>query len=94
MYVHVAPPWVVLSGAGALLLVSGWGLHRFLDSGAGAERAGYTAASFGGKSDRHQAAEILASVARFTPGASATENKPGFEGGGGEFGGGGASGKF
>jgi hypothetical protein len=94
MYVHVAPPWVVSTGAGILLLVVAGLLRRFLDSGVNGERAGFTAAPLTESQEKHRGVEILASVATMTPSApSAAENSQ-FHGDGGQFGGGGTSGNF
>jgi hypothetical protein len=93
MYVHLAPLWILLTGAGVLLLVAAGLLRRFLDSGVEKERAGFTTA-LQATQDKHSSVEILASVAALTPDASASVDNPQFRGGGGEFGGGGASGKF
>ena len=94
IYVHVAPPWVVLTGAGVLLLIVAEWLSRFLDSGANAERAGFTAAPLTESQGKHRGVEILASVAAMTPSAPAATENSQFHGDGGQFGGGGASGKF
>ncbi len=94
MYVHVAPPWVILGGAGSTLLVAAGALRRFLESGTNEERAGFTAEALTERPEKHRAIEILASVATMTPDSSSAPDKPQFRGGGGEFGGGGASGKF
>ncbi len=93
-YVHVAPAWLLLTGAGVALLAAAAGLRRFLDSGSGRERLGFTATPSGEDPNKRHAAEILAGVAVLTPGPPATAEKPQFQGGGGKFGGGGASGEF
>ena len=94
MYVHVAPPWVVLTGAGILLLIIAGLLRRFLDSGVNGERAGFTAAPLTESQEKHRGMEILASVATMTPSAPAAAENSQFHGDGGQFGGGGASGNF
>ena len=94
MYVHVAPPWVVLTGAGILLLIVAGLLRRFLDSGVNGERAGFTAAPLTEPQEKHRGVEILASVATMTPSAPAAAENSQFHGDGGQFGGGGASGNF
>jgi hypothetical protein len=94
MYVHVAPPWVVLTGAGILLLIVAGLLRRFLDSGVNGERAGFTAAPLTEPQEKHRGMEILASVATMTPSAPAAADNSQFHGEGGQFGGGGASGNF
>jgi hypothetical protein len=94
MYIHVAPPWIVLTGAGVLLLVAAVILRRFLNSGVNGERAGYTAAPLTERPEKHRGVEIVANMAAFTPSQSAAANPTEYQGGGGSFGGGGASGKF
>jgi hypothetical protein len=94
MYVHVAPPWVVLTGTGILLLIVAELLRRFLDSGVNGERAGFTAAPFTEPQGKHRGMEILASIAAMTPSAPAAAENSQFHGDGGQFGGGGASGNF
>jgi len=94
MYVHIAPPWVVLTGAGILLLVIAGLLRRYLDSGVNGERAGFTAAPLTEPQEKHRGVEILASVAAMTPSAPAAAENSQFHGNGGQFGGGGASGNF
>ena len=94
MYIHVAPTWVVLTGAGILLLIVAGLLRRFLDSGVNAERAGFTAAPLTEPQGKHRGVEILASVATMTPSAPSGAENSQFHGDGGQFGGGGASGNF
>jgi hypothetical protein len=94
MYVHVAPPWLVLSGSGVLLLAAAAILRRFLNSGTDGERAGFTAAPLTEPLGKHRALEILAGVAAMTPSAASTAESTQFHGEGGKFGGGGASGHF
>lgn len=77
-----------------MLLASAAVLRRFLDKGAGRERAGFTAVPLGEEQGKRRAIEILAGVATLTPAAPAATEKPRFQGGGGEFGGGSASGEF
>jgi hypothetical protein len=94
MYIHVAPPWLLLAGAGVLLIISAAALRRFLESGPSEEKAGFTAAPLTGQSERYRALELAASIAALTPNANEAADKSGFRGGGGGFGGGGSSGKF
>ncbi len=94
MYVHVAPAWLLLASAGILLIICAALLRRFLESGAGSERAGFTAAPLTGQPEKHRAIEIVASISTLTPESNEAPEKSGFRGGGGTFGGGGASGKF
>ena len=93
-YVHVAPAWVVLVASGISLMVIAGGLRRYLDSGSNSERAGFTARTLTGQPDQLRAAEIITTLGTMTPQATAPVEQSGFHGGGGEFGGGGASGKF
>lgn len=93
-YVHVAPLWMVLTVAGILLLACAETLRRYLDSGADKERGGYAASPLAARPGKHRGVEILASVATLTPDASPASENPRYHGGGGEFGGGGASGNF
>jgi len=91
-YVHVAPLWVVLISCGSAAVGIGMLLNRYLASGPGGERHSFTAEPLFGESSRTGAIEAGLAVA-LAPG-SAPKESPGFRGGGGEFGGGGASGKF
>jgi hypothetical protein len=93
VYVHVAPLWVALQAGGALAIGLALAVRRILDSGPGHERAGFTAEPLFGDPESRSVLEIAASVASLSPAARPVE-RPGFEGGGGQFGGGGASGNF
>jgi hypothetical protein len=93
-YVHVAPLWVVVTGSGILLLCTAGALRRFLDSGVNRERNGFTAAPLAERPERHRGVEMLASIATLTPSAAPASENPQYRGGGGTFGGGGASGEF
>ena len=68
-------------------------MRRYLDSGPQHERFGFTAEPLFGDPESRGALEVAAGVASFSPGAPPVE-RPGFEGGGGQFGGGGAPGSF
>ncbi|HPC82068.1 MAG TPA: hypothetical protein P5234_01930 [Thermoanaerobaculaceae bacterium] len=92
-YVHVAPAWVLLVLAGLACLAAALLLQRWLERGRGAERGGFTPASLGEGGDPHRLAETAAVLATLTPGAPGRPPE-GFRAGGGEFGGGGASGGF
>jgi hypothetical protein len=92
-YVHVAPLWVVLLLGGAVALGLALALRRLLDSGPERERHGFTAEPLFADPEGRSALEVAAGMASLTPAARPAE-KPGFEGGGGTFGGGGASGEF
>jgi hypothetical protein len=94
MYVHLVPLWVALTGGGILLLAIAGVLRRYLDSGANRERAGFTADPLAERPGKHRGVEILASVATLTPSSAPASENPQFQGRGGEFGGGGASGSF
>ena len=94
-YVHVAPVWVVLTAAGALLIAAALALERALRRSPGRERLGFTAEALFSDERRQQMLQTVPVVAAFTPAAPAqpAEDK-GFVSGGGRFGGGGASDKF
>jgi len=94
VYIHVAPLWVVLVSSGAALAGASLLLERWLRSGGGAERFGFTAAPLYDEGRRERllpaaAALALAPAARTIPG-----EPPGVPGRGGAFGGGGADGSF
>ncbi len=93
-YVHVAPVWVVLSASGIALMAGAAALRHYLDSGPGSERNGYTARPLTGQPERLRAAEIITTLGMATPQTTAPAEHSEFHGKGGEFGGGGASGKF
>jgi len=93
-YVHVAPLWVILTLSGAVLAAAVLLLRRYLESGPGGERHGFTAASLFQDLARQRLLEAGAAIATFTPAARTLHDEPGFQGGGGQFGGGGASGEF
>jgi len=93
-YFHIVPPWTVFIGSGLLLFAAAAGLRRFLDSGEGGERGGFTAASLGEDPRKQRGMEELVGIATLTPGVAEPVQKSGMRGSGGEFGGGGASGDF
>jgi hypothetical protein len=92
-YVHLAPLWVILTAAGAVLLLAALSLNRKLRRSADGEWAGFTArplyAGLG-------ALPAVATVAAFAPGARVAPetDSANFTGGGGVSGGGGAAGSF
>lgn len=92
-YVHIAPLWVVLSLCGALAMAAALLLHRFVESGSGGERAGFTSRLVFGGEPRARAIEVGLAAA-LEPAASQVPGESGFKGGGGTFGGGGATGSF
>ncbi len=92
-YVHLAPLWVVLTLAGAGLVVLALAVERMLRRAAGGEIAGFTADPLFADERRQQALQIVPVVAAFTAPAAVPEEK-GFAGAGGRFGGAGAEEKF
>jgi len=93
-YVHLAPLWVVLTLSGALLMTAVFVLRRYLDSGLGKERHGFTAEPLFEDPGRRRILEAGAAVLSLSPQARPLHEEPKFTGGGGEFGGGGASSDF
>jgi len=93
-YVQVAPPWVVLTLSGALLVIVALAVERALRRAPAGELGGFTAAPLFSDERRQQALQILPVVTAFTPEARAPGPEPGFAGEGGRFGGGGAQEKF
>jgi hypothetical protein len=93
-YVHVAPLWVVLVLAGALLVVLALAVERALRRARSGEIAGFTADPLFSDERRQQILQVVPVVAAFTPEARAPGADPGFAGEGGRFGGGGAQEKF
>jgi hypothetical protein len=95
-YVHVAPLWVLLTAGGLLAMGIAAALRRFLDSGQGQERRGFTALPLDQSRSQEALVETAVALATLqpTPRKVETPVKPDFEGGGGQLGGGGASGDF
>jgi hypothetical protein len=93
-YVHLAPLWVILTLSGAALVAVVFALRRYLDSGPGKERHGYTAEPLFEEMGRRRMLEAGAAVLSLSPEARPVHEEPKFAGGGGSFGGGGASGEF
>jgi hypothetical protein len=93
-YVHVAPLWVVLILAGALLVVLALAVERALRRARSGEIAGFTADPLFSDERRQQVLQIVPVVTALTPEARAPAPDPGFAGEGGRFGGGGAQEKF
>jgi hypothetical protein len=93
-YVHVAPLWVVLTLGGAAAIAAALAARRFLASGPGGERGGFTAEPLFDDLSRQGALETAAAVAA-APGArpEAADDRT-LAPGGGRFGGGGASGEY
>jgi hypothetical protein len=94
-YVHVAPLWVALVVAGAVLVAVALAVERALRRSPGGERAGFTADALFSDERRQQLLQTVPVVGAFTPTAPpAAADEPGFAGRGGTFGGGGASERF
>ncbi|HVR07051.1 MAG TPA: hypothetical protein VMW75_03320 [Thermoanaerobaculia bacterium] len=93
-YLHLGPAWLVLTLGGALWVAVALGLWRYLESGTGQERHGFTAAPLLTDRGRQAALEAGLAVLTLHPAARPTADGHGFEGGGGRSGGGGASGEF
>jgi hypothetical protein len=94
-YVHVAPLWTVLTASGAALVGLALIVERTLRRSPGGERAGFTADALFSDERRQRLLETVPVVGAFTPAAPvAPAQEKGFAGGGGTFGGGGASEKF
>jgi uncharacterized membrane protein YgcG len=93
-YVHLAPLWIVLAGSGAVLVAVAFALRRYLASGVDGERHGFTASPLFTDLERQRVLEAGVAVLAFSPEARPLHEEPKYEGGGGEFGGGGASGSF
>jgi MFS family permease len=93
-YVHLAPLWAILTVSGAVLILAVLALRRYLDSGVEKERAGFTAEPLFEDAGRRRLLEAGAAVVSLSPEARDLREEPRFTGGGGEFGGGGASGEF
>ena len=93
-YTHVAPLWLALCAGGCAVLAASLMARRYLASGAGKERSGFTAEPLLDNPANRRTFEMLASVAAMTPHARPTPSEAGFKGAGGKFGGGGASGEF
>jgi len=94
-YVHLAPPWVVLTASGAVLIAFALGVERALRRSPGGELADFTADPLFSDERRQQVFQTVPVVAAFTPAATAAAPEDeGFAGRGGTFGGGGASEKF
>ncbi len=93
-YVRLGPLWLVLTETGAgLVLLAIW-TERFLGRGRGRERAGLTAEPLFEDVSRAQMLSAAAAAATFAPESRAAEPGTGLSAGGGDFGGGGASGEI
>lgn len=94
VYVHLAPLWVVLTVSGGALIAGVLAVRRYLDSGPGKERGGFTAEPLFEDLARQRLLEAGAAVVSFTPDARTVHEEPKYGGGGGGFGGGGSSTEF
>jgi hypothetical protein len=93
-YVHLAPLWVILTLSGAALVAAVFALRRYLDSGPGQERHGFTAEPLFDDLGRRRILEAGAAVLTLSPDARPVHEEPKYTGGGGSFGGGGSSSEF
>jgi hypothetical protein len=91
-YVHLAPLWVVLTLGGTGAMGVALGLRRWLDGGAERERGGFTAEPLFEDEEKQRILEAAVAVTQVASGPHAKGRE--FQGGGGSFGGGGASGEF
>ncbi len=93
-YLRLDPAWLVLTAGGALWIAIVLGLWRYLESGPGRERRGFTAAPLLTDRGRQAALETGLAVLTLHPAARPAEAGQQFEGGGGRSGGAGATGEF
>jgi uncharacterized membrane protein YgcG len=94
-YVHIAPLWAMLLLSGAALVILALTVERALRRAPAGDIAGFTGDPLFSDERRQHALQVVPVVAAFTsaaPGPAAQESD--FTGGGGKFGGGGASEKF
>jgi hypothetical protein len=91
-YIHVAPLWLVLTLAGALLILGALWLERTLRRAPGGERRGFTAEPLSSAKGA-ESLQAAAVIAGFT-GSPATVKSGELSPGGGRLGGGGSSGTF
>jgi hypothetical protein len=90
---ELRPAWLVFLLAGAGLLGSAIAARRFFSRREGAEWRGLTVLVVAEDRESGETLEVAAALAAFSP-AARQDGPKGFEGAGGEFGGGGASAKF
>jgi hypothetical protein len=93
-YVHVAPLWVVAGASGAILVLTSLALTRFLKAGRDGERFGFTSTPLYDERRREQLLPIAGAIVLTPSARTITQTAPEVKGGGGAFGGGGASGDF
>jgi hypothetical protein len=94
LYHAAIPLSVALVLIGAACLAVALGVRRWLRSGHAGERDGFTADPLFDDTNRTEAIRSVVAMATFSPPAGAAPSRPAFEGGGGSFGGGGASGTY
>ncbi len=92
-YVHLAATWLILTLAGAALLLLALGVNRWLARSEAKERRGFTAEPLFADERRLGAFELVPVVAAHAPGPRPPV-EPGYQGGGGSFGGGGAGASY
>lgn len=92
----LGPPWALLLGAGALLGGVALALRAAFAARPQRELAGFTDDALYEATGRRSWIELVAALEAFTPAARSLPEaeERGFQGEGGEFGGGGASGRF
>jgi len=93
-YVHVAPLWLILTAGGSAAILGSLAIRRFLDSGAGRERRGFTAEPLFEDLSRQGALETAAALASAPSARRVPAEDRSFTSGGGRFGGGGATGEY
>ncbi len=92
-YVHIADLRVVVTAAGALLVGGALAVNRWLRRGPERERGGFTADALYADEAAFRAVELAPVLGAHAP-AAKLPDEPGFTGGGGSFGGGGAGADF
>lgn len=88
------PPWAVALGSGALLAGTTWALRRGFAARPERTWSGFTDRELLGTTTEGSWLELAATLAALSPAPRPVEERPAFEGEGGEFGGGGASSRF
>ena len=93
-YVHLAPLWMVLTLGGGAAIAAALALRRFLSSGRGGERAGFTAEPLFEDPARQRSLELAAALATGPAARAPATGDRSIAPGGGRFGGGAASGEY
>lgn len=94
LYREVMPLSLALILIGGSCLGLALGARRWLRSGEGGERGGFTSDPLFDRQNRTEAIRSVVAMASFAPAAATPTSRKAFEGGGGTFGGGGASGNY